>query len=198
MSQDHRKHPSVDGFIRKNHAWKDVLHALRAILLNSPLTEEVKWRQPCYTFQESNVLILGAFKESCVLSFFKGALLKDPKGLLQVPGENTQAARVIRFADTREVEARTPDLKALIQEAIEAEKAGLKVPFKKITEHKLPDELQAAFDKDAAFEKAFRALTPGRQRAYLLHFSSAKQSATRAARIQKHAPRILKGKGMED
>lgn len=190
--------PKVDGYIRKSGQWQEELRALRAILLDSELTEEVKWRQPCYTFQGSNIIILGRFKESCVMSFVKGALLKDPKGILVKPGENTQAARVIRFTDVQQIVQWEPTLKAYVHEAIDAEKAGLKVTFKKITEHAVPEELQSKFHELPALKTAFAALTPGRQRAYILHFSAAKKSKTRAARVDKCVKRILGGKGLED
>ena len=190
--------PQVDGYLRKNKQWQNELKELRRIILDCPLTEEVKWRVPCYTHEGHNVVFLGAFKESCVLSFVKGALLKDRKHILVKPGENTQSARAIRFTSVQEIAKLEPTLKAYIREAIEAETAGLKVKFKKITEHEVPEELQKKLDKDAAFKTAFRALTPGRQRAYILHFSSAKQSKTRESRIEKCTPRILRGKGLDD
>ena len=138
--------PKVDGYIRKNKKWQEELQKLRTIILDCPLTEEVKWRVPCYTFQQSNIVILGAFKESCTLSFVKGALLKDARGILQIPGPNTQSARVIRFTDVREIIQVAPVLKVYIHEAIEVENAGLKVAFKKITEHRIPEEFQTKLD----------------------------------------------------
>lgn len=193
-----KMNPKVDGFVRKNERWQEELQALRKIVLDSPLTEEVKWRVPCYTFENHNVVILGAFKEHCVLSFVKGALLKDPRGILAFPGENTQSARVVRFANVGEIVKIASVLKAYIKEAISVEKAGLKVPLKKITERPIPEELQNKFNDAPALKAAFEALTPGRQRAYLLYFSGAKQSKTREARIEKCAPQILNGKGMDD
>ncbi len=193
-----KMNPKVDGFVRKNERWQEELQALRKIVLDSPLTEEVKWRVPCYTFEDHNVVILGAFKEHCVLSFVKGALLKDPRGILAFPGENTQSARVVRFANVGEIVKIASVLKAYIKEAISVEKAGLKVPLKKITERPIPEELQNKFNDAPALKAAFEALTPGRQRAYLLYFSGAKQSKTREARIEKCAPQILNGKGMDD
>jgi uncharacterized protein YdeI (YjbR/CyaY-like superfamily) len=193
-----KTNPSVDGYLRKNKRWQQELQKLRAIILDSPLTEEVKWRVPCYTFQNSNVVLLGAFKEYCGLSFFKGALLKDAQGILKQPGENTQSARLIRFTKVREIAQMEPILKAYIAEAIEVEKAGLKVRFKKITEHKIPEELQKKLDEIPALKTAFKALTPGRQRAYLLFFSGAKQSKTREARVEKCMQQILNGKGLDD
>lgn len=193
-----KKNPSVDGYLRKNKKWQKELEALRAIALDTPLTEEVKWRVPCYTFDGKNVAFLGAFNESCAFSFVKGALLKDPKGILQKPGENTQSARVIRFTDVEQIAKVAPVLRAYVDEAIQVEKAGLKVKFAKPPEFKLPEELQAKFKQRPEFKAAFSALTPGRQRAYVLHFSGAKQSKTREARIEKHTARILAGKGLDD
>ena len=193
-----KSNPQVDGYIRKNKQWQEELSKLRKILLSTPLTEEVKWRVPCYTFENNNVVILGAFKESCVLSFVKGALLKDAKKILIQPGENTQSARVVRFTDVQQIAKLESTLKAYIHEAMEVEKAGLKVNFKKISEFTIPDELQTKFEEMPALKTAFRALTPGRQRAYLMHFSAAKQSKTRESRIEKCVQRILQGKGLDD
>jgi uncharacterized protein YdeI (YjbR/CyaY-like superfamily) len=190
--------PKVDAYLRRAKKWREEMAELRRIVLDCPLTEELKWRAPCYTFQNSNVVLIGAFKEYCVLSFVKGALLKDAKRILVKPGENTQAVRVIRFTEVREITKIEPTLKAYLHEAIEVEKAGLKVKLKKITERKIPEELQDKFAENPALKTAFRALTPGRQRAYLLHFSAAKQSKTRTSRIEKCMPRILKGKGLAD
>ena len=190
--------PKVDGYVRKNKRWQEELQKLRMILLDSELAEEVKWRVPVYTLRNSNVIILGAFKEYCMLSFVKGALLKDAAGILKKPGENTQASRVIRFTHAGEIGEMEPLLKNYIQEAIAVERAGLKVAFKKITEHKVPEELRRKLDEIPALKAAFAALTPGRQRAYLLFISGAKQSQTREARVEKCMPRILKGKGMDD
>jgi uncharacterized protein YdeI (YjbR/CyaY-like superfamily) len=190
--------PSVDGYIRKNKDWENELTQLRAIILQSPLTEEIKWRVPCYTFQGVNLVILGSYKDGATLSFLKGALLKDPEKILEIPGPNTQSARVIRFTSVPEITRLESTLKAYINEAIEAEKSGLKVEFKKITQHAVPEELQAALDKNPALNTAFKALTPGRQRAYFINISSAKQSTTRAARVEKYIPKILAGKGLDD
>jgi len=189
--------PKVDGYLRK-HKWQEPLEKLRRIILESELTEEVKWRVPCYTFQNSNVVILGSFKEFCSITFVKGALLNDTHGILSKPGENTQSARRIQFTDVAEIVKMAPILRAYIEQAIGVEKAGLKVTLKKITEHKVPQELQARLDETPSLKTAFHALTPGRQRAYLLYFSSAKQSRTRAARIEKCVPQILDGKGLDD
>jgi uncharacterized protein YdeI (YjbR/CyaY-like superfamily) len=193
-----RMNPKVDGYLRKSKQWQEELRKLRMILLDCPLTEEVKWRHPCYTFQEHNIVILGRFKESCVLTFVKGALLKDVKGVLVKPGENTQAARVIRFTNVAQIVELEPILKAYVRQAIEVEKAGLKVKFKKITEFKIPKELKNKFGEMPALKTAFAALTPGRQRGYLLYFSAAKQSKTRESRIEKCTQRILKGNGLDD
>jgi uncharacterized protein YdeI (YjbR/CyaY-like superfamily) len=190
--------PSVDGYVRKNKKWKEELQALRTIILGSELTEEVKWRVPCYTLQNRNVILLGAFKEYCGLTFVKGALLKDDEGILRQPGENTQSARLIRFTHVREITELESTLKAYVDKAIRVEKTGLKVRFKKITEHKIPEELQKKLDEIPALKTAFAALTPGRQRAYLLYFSGAKQAKTRESRIEKCMQQILKGKGLDD
>lgn len=190
--------PKVDGYIRKSKQWQPELQKLRAIILESQLTEEVKWRTPCYTLEGANLVFIGRFKDCCVLSFIKGALLKDPKGILVKPGENTQSARVIRLTSVAQIDALEPVIKSYLQEAIAAEKAGLKVTFKKITEFTVPAELQSKLDELPALKKAFTALTPGRQRAYLMHISSAKQSKTRHARVEKCMPQILSGKGLDD
>jgi uncharacterized protein YdeI (YjbR/CyaY-like superfamily) len=193
-----KTNPSVDGFIRKSKEWQDELQELRRIILDAPLVEEVKWRVPCYTFEGSNLLFIGRFKESCVLSFVKGVLLKDPKGILIQQTENSQSVRIVRFTSVQQIKKLEPVLKAYIREAIDLEKAGVKVKLKKISEFTVPEELQAKLDELPALKKAFSSLTPGRQRAYLLHFSSAKQSKTRAARVEKCMPQILKGKGLDD
>jgi uncharacterized protein YdeI (YjbR/CyaY-like superfamily) len=190
--------PKVDAVISKAKKWREEFEKLRTILLDCGLTEELKWWQPCYTYQNSNVAIIGGFKDYCALSFFKGALLKDTHGILIKPGENTQSARYIKFTNVQEIIRMKPILKAYIKEAIEIEKAGLKVNFKKITEHKIPEEFQNKLDKIPALETAFHALTPGRQRAYLLYFSAPKQSSTRESRIEKYMQQILKGKGLND
>ncbi len=168
------------------------------ILLGCGLTEELKWGKPCYTFQKSNIVIIQGFKEFCALLFCKGALLKDAKGILIQQTENVQAARQIRFTNVRQIAAMAPVLKAYVREAIAAEKAGLKVNYKKTSEFKIPEELQNRFDEDLAFKKAFVALTPGRQRGYILYFSAAKQSKTRESRVEKCMQQILNGKGLND
>ncbi|MDR3406608.1 MAG: DUF1801 domain-containing protein [Chthoniobacter sp.] len=189
--------PKVDGFFKKAKKWREELEELRRVILDCPLTEELKWGKPCYTFQESNIVILQGFKEFCALLFAKGALLKDPHGLLEKPGESTQAARRIPFTHVREIVKLAPVLKAYVREAIAAEKAGLKVEFKKNPEP-IPEELQNKLDEIPAFKTAFEALTPGRQRAYILYFSAPKQSKTRESRVEKWRPQILKGKGLND
>lgn len=191
------KNAEVDAFLSKAGQWRKELEALRELVLQCPLTEELKWGKPCYTFQGSNIVILQAFKETCALLFAKGALLKDPKGILEKPGENTQAARRIPFTGVKEITALGSVIRSYIHEAIEAEKAGLEVAFKKEPEP-APEELQIKLGQNAAFKAAFESLTPGRRRAYILHFSGAKQSQTRAARIEKCLPRILEGKGLND
>ena len=188
----------VDAILRKTKKWQEELMQLRMILLDCGLTEELKWGQPCYTFQDSNVVIMGGFKEYCALSFFKGALLKDPKGILIQPGENTQSARMIRFTHVREIVELEPILKAYVYAAMDVERAGLKVEFKKIAEFPIPEEFQARLDESRALKTAFEALTPGRRRAYIMHFSAAKQSKTRESRVEKCVPRILAGKGLND
>lgn len=189
--------PKVDAYVKRQKNWQEETVRLRQISLDCGLHEELKWGKPCYSFQESNVVIIQGFKESCALLFCKGALLKDPKGLLEKPGENTQAARRIRFTNVEQIAKLEPTLRKFIKEAIEAEKAGLEIVYKKNPEP-VPEELEKKFDESAAFNTAFHALTPGRQRAYILYFSGAKQSTTRTSRIDKCAPQILKGKGLND
>jgi uncharacterized protein YdeI (YjbR/CyaY-like superfamily) len=193
-----RMNPKVDGFLRKAKKWREELQKLRAIVLDCGLTEEVKWRQPCYTFQGRNIALIHGFKEYCALLFFNGALLKDAKGILEKPGENTQAGRRIPFTSVREIVKMESTLEAYIHEAIEVEKAGLKVKLKKTREFVIPEEFQNKLDEMAALKTAFDALTPGRQRAYILHFSAAKQSKTRASRVEKWMQQILDGKGIDD
>jgi len=193
-----KTNPQVNAYLKKAKKWQEELQQLRALLLSLPLTEELKWSKPCYTFNEANVVVILPLKEYCTLLFCKGALLKDPHHLLVKAGENTQAARQIRLTSAAEITAKKTILKAYIQNAIEVEKAGLEVTYKKIEEFKIPDEFQKQLDRNPALKKAFTALTPGRQRHYLIHFSGAKQSATRESRIQKCLPQILKGKGLLD
>jgi uncharacterized protein YdeI (YjbR/CyaY-like superfamily) len=182
----------------KVHSWTEELAKLREIVLDCGLTEELKWSHPVYTFQKSNVILLGAFKANCVISFLKGALLKDAGKILQKPGENTQAGRVIRFTDVRQIIELEAVLKAYIYEAVEIEKAGLKMEFKETKDFVMPDELQTTFDQIPNLKNAFESLTPGRQRGYILHFSQPKQSKTREERIKKCLPQILIGKGLND
>jgi len=191
-----RMTPEVDLFLSKANKWREEFGKLRMILLDSPLTEELKWGKPCYTFQKSNIVIIQGFKESCALLFCKGALLKDPHSILKKPGENTQAARRILFTHVREIVGMETILKAYLDEALAVEKAGLKVNFK--TELLFPEEFQNKLDEIPALKTAFKALTPGRQRAYNLYFSAPKQSKTRESRVEKCMPQILNGKGLND
>lgn len=190
--------PKVDEYLLNAKKWRKELEKLRAIALDCMLDEELKWNSPCYSFQKTNIIIIGELKDSCVLSFIKGALLSDTNGILSKPGENSQSARVIKFTNVKQIIDLEAILKAYIYEAIEVEKAGLKVVFKDNSELVLIEELQKVLRKNAALKKAFNALTPGRQRAYNLFFSDAKQSATREARIEKFKQRILDGKGIND
>lgn len=193
-----RMNPKVDEFISKANQWKEEYEKLRNIVLDCELTEELKWRLPCYTFEKSNIVIIQNFKEYCALMFFKGALLKDANGILIKPGENSQAQRQIRFTNVQEIAEMEPILKAFIYEAIGVEKAGLKVNFKKTTEYIIPEELQNKFDEIPALKTAFEELTPGRQRQYILYFSQPKQSKTRESRVEKYMQHILDGKGLND
>ena len=186
--------PKVDEYLRKAKKWKEEFEKLRRISLDCGLTEELKWGKPCYTFQESNIVIIQGFKEFCALLFCKGALLNDPSGILKKFG--WQAARRIPFTNVREIVKMKTVLKAYIHEA--KEKAGLKVKYKKTSEFKIPEELQNKLDDTPALKKAFDALTPGRQRGYLLYFSQPKQSKTRVARVEKCMQQVLKGKGLND
>ena len=192
------KNPKVDVFFRKGTKWQEQFRKLRTIVLNCGLTEELKWGKPCYTFQQRNVVLIHGFKEYCALLFMKGALLKDAKGILVQQTDNVQAARQIRFTNVREIVKREPILKAYIKEAIEVQKAGLEVNYKETSEFKVPEEFQNKSDAIPALRTAFGALTPGRQRGYLLYFSGAKQSQTRESRIEKCMQQILNGKGLDD
>lgn len=180
----------------KVHNWQEELRQLRMIVLDCGLTEELKWKVPCYTFGKKNVAILAAFKDYCAISFFKGALMKDEQGILEKPGDNTQAVRLIRFTNVHQVLKMEPVVRAYIKEAIDLEKSGKKVGFKKELEP-MPEELERTLEEDPAFRSAFEALTPGRQRGYILYFSSARQSATRQSRIEKYREQIFKGKGLQ-
>lgn len=182
----------------KVNSWQKEMKHIRRIILDCGLTEELKWGVPCYTFQKSNIAVLAAFKEYCSLSFFKGALLSDSNGILTQPTENTQSARLIRFTSVREILNLEPAIKAHLYEAMEVEKAGLKVDFKKVSELVIPEEFQKKMKEIPALKNAFEALTPGRQKGYLLYFSGAKQSSTRIARIDKYLLQIIKGKGLND
>lgn len=190
--------PEVDQYLAEAEKWKEELAALRSILLDCDLDEELKWRSPCYCYKKHNVAIIGELKDCCTLSFFKGTLLKDPRGILQKPGENTRAGRVIRFTGVEEIEALAPVLKEYLKEAVELEKAGRKVDFDQDRDIEIPEEFQSKLDEEPGLKTAFEALTPGRQRAYLLFFSGAKQSKTRTSRVEKYIPRILDGKGIND
>lgn len=193
-----KMNPKVDFYFSKAQKWHEELNQLRVIILDCGLAEELKWGVPCYTFQKSNVVLIHVFKEYCAMLFFKGALLHDPNGILIQQTENVQAARQVRFTNTQEIVEREPILKTYIYEAIEVEKAGLKVNFKKSAELVIPEELKNKFNKIPALKIAFNALTPGRQRAYLLHFSAPKQSRTRESRVEKCMQRMLNGKGLND
>ena len=193
-----RMNPKVDFYFNKAKKWQEEIERLRMIVLDCGLTEELKWGVPCYTFQKSNIVLIHVFKEYCALLFFKGALLNDAKGILIQQTKNVQAARQIRFTNVREIVKMQSILKAYIHEAIEVEKAGLKVPPKKTKEFDIPEEFQNKLNKNPALKKAFSVLTPGRQRAYLLYFSQPKQSKTREARVEKFIPQILNGKGLND
>ena len=193
-----RRNPKVDGYLRKSTKWQKEQEKLRKIVLDCQLAEELKWGTPCYTLQKSNIVLIHAFKEYCALLFFKGALLKDANGILIQQTKNVQAARQIRFTNVREIVEMEPILKAYIHEAIEAEKTGLKVKFKKTSEFTSPEEFQNRLDAIPALKTAFNALTPGRQRAYIVYFSAPKQSKTREARIAKCVQQILNGKGLND
>jgi uncharacterized protein YdeI (YjbR/CyaY-like superfamily) len=190
--------PKVDFYFNKEKKWHEELAKLRRIVLDCPLTEELKWGVPCYTFQKSNILLIHVFKEYCAILFVKGALLKDANGILIQQTENVQAARQVRFTNLQEIVELEPVLKTYIHEAIEVEKAGLKVNYKKAEEFSIPDEFQRKLAENPALETAFYALTPGRQRAYLLYFSAPKQSKTREARVEKYLPQILNGQGLND
>jgi len=190
--------PKVDGYLKKAKKWQEEFKKLRRIILGCQLTEELRWGKPCYTFQKANIVLIHGFKDYCALLFFKGALLKDAKGILIQQTENVQAARQIRFTNVREIVAMEPILRAYIHGAIEVEKAGLKVNYKKTSEFVLPEEFQNKLDEIPALKTAFDSLTPGRQRGYILYFSGAKQSKTRESRVEKCMQQILNGKGLND
>ena len=190
--------PKVDFFFDKASKWQKEYLQLRAIVLECELNEELKWGVPCYTYQDSNVVLIHGFKEYCALLFHKGALLNDTNGILIQQTENVQSARQIRFTDLQEIVELRPVLKTYIYEAIEVEKAGLKVELKKTKEYAVPEEFQVKLDENEMLKQAFEKLTPGRQRGYLLYFDSAKQAKTREARVEKVIPQILEGKGLND
>ncbi len=190
--------PKVDFYFNKAPKWQHEIAQLRTIVLSCGLTEELKWGVPCYTFEKKNIVLIHVFKEYCAVLFFKGALLTDAKGILIQQTENVQAARQMRFTSVAGVVKMKAALKAYIHEAIEVEKAGLKVELKKTSDYTIPAEFQIKLDKDANLKKAFKALTPGRQRAYIFYFSSAKLPKTREARVEKYIPHILDGRGLDD
>ncbi|MCR6642761.1 MAG: DUF1801 domain-containing protein [Sporocytophaga sp.] len=188
----------VDFYFNKAQKWQEEIERLREIVLDCGLTEELKWGSPCYVFEEKNIVLIHTFKEYCALLFFKGALLKDIKGILIQQTENVQAARQIRFTNIKEVLKLEKVLKSYIYEAVEIEKAGLKVELKKTSDYSIPEEFQKKLDKMKSLKTAFEALTPGRQRAYLFYFSQPKQTNTREARVEKYIQQILDGKGLND
>lgn len=190
--------PKVDFYFSKSKKWQSELEQLRVIILDCGLTEALKWGVPCYTFQQNNILLIHEFKEYCAMLFMKGALLNDADNILIQQTENVQAARQIRFTNVQEIIDMKATLKAYIYEAIEVEKAGLKVVLKKTEDYKIPHEFQQKLEKIPDLKTAFEALTPGRQRAYIFHFSQPKQSKTREARVEKCMPQILVGKGLND
>lgn len=190
--------PKVDAFLKRQKTWKEEFTNLRRIILGCGLTEELKWGQPCYTDEGKNIVLIHGFKEYCAVLFIKGALLKDAKRVLIQQTPNVQVPRQIRFTSLRDVLKLEKTLKAYVREAIEVERAGLKVELKKTADFAIPEELRVRLEKDRALKAAFRALTPGRQRGYIFYFSQAKQSKTRESRIEKCIPRIREGLGLED
>ena len=190
--------PKVDWFFAKDTKWQKEYEKLRMIILDCGLIEELKWGCPCYTFQNTNVVLIHGFKEYCALLFFKGALLNDPNGILIQQTKNVQSARQIRFTNIREIVKMEKTLKAYVYEAIEVERVGLKVKMKKTSDFKIPEEFQKKLNKSTALKKAFDQLTPGRQRAYIFHFSQPRLAKTREARVEKYAKQILAGKGLND
>jgi len=190
--------PKVDFFFNKATKWQEEYKQLRMIILDCGLIEELKWGVPCYTFQKKNIVIIHGFKEYCAILFPKGVLLSDTKGILIQQTENVQSARQVRFTSLKQIVKMAPTLKAYVYEAIEVEKAGLKVALKKATEYSIPKEFKIKLDKNPALKTAFKALTPGRQKGYLFYFSQPKLSKTREARVEKYIPQILSGKGLDD
>jgi uncharacterized protein YdeI (YjbR/CyaY-like superfamily) len=195
---EHTLNPKVDAYVERLKNWVDEVRELRAVCLDGGLGEDLKWGVPCYTLEGRNVVLIHSFKEYCALLFFKGALLKDAKGILIRQTDNVQAARQVRFKNVEEIRKLKTVLKAYVADAVKVEKSGLKVELKKTEEFSVPEEFQAKLDEMLELKTAFEALTPGRRRAYLLHFSSAKQSKTRTARVLKAIPDILSGKGLDD
>jgi len=189
---------NIDWFFNKAAKWQKEIEQLRKIVLDCGLTEELKWGCPCYTFEGKNIVLIHVFKEYCALLFFKGALMKDPEGILIRQTENVQSARQIRFTNLKEIVKLAPVIKAYIYQAVEVEEAGLKVPLKKTKDFTIPEEFQKKLDEMPSLKTAFEALTPGRQRAYIFYFSQPKQSKTREARIEKYIDKIFEGKGLDD
>lgn len=192
------KSPKVDAYIARAKIWQAETKKLRAILLDAKLDEDLKWGKPCYAYRGSNLAIIQGFKDQCSVMFFKGSLLRDPRGVLVAPGENSQAARRMQFTSVGEITRREPELRAFVDQAVKVEQAGLKVAFTEKRQLVLADELVEKLDADPDLAEAFHGLTPGRQRAYNLFFTAAKQSKTRASRVEKCIPRILAGKGLAD
>lgn len=190
--------PEVDWFFAKDTKWQEEYEKLRTIILDCGLIEELKWGCPCYTYENTNVVLIHGFKDYCAMLFFKGALLNDPNGILIQQTKNVQSARQVRFTNVKEIVKMEKILKAYVYEAIEVERAGLQVKMKKTSDFKIPGEFQKQLDKKAALKKAFDALTPGRQRAYIFYFSQPKLSKTREARVEKYMKQILNGKGLDD
>ena len=193
-----KRNPRVAFFFDKDSKWQAEYEKLRTICLSAGLTELLKWGQPCYSLDNANIVLIHGFKDYCALLFFKGALLKDPKGLLVQQTENVQSARQLRFTNLKEITRLQATIKSYITDAIRVEKSGLKMQFKSVKEFKMPEEFKKILDTMPDVKKSFYALTPGRQRGYLLYFGSAKQEKTREARVEKYIPAILKGKGLED
>ncbi len=190
--------PKVDFYFAKAKKWQEDIELLRTIVLDCGLKEELKWGCPCYSLEGANIVLIHVFKEYCALLFFKGALMNDPKGILIQQTKNVQVPRQVRFTSAKEITKLKSILKSYIRNAIEVEKAGLKVELKKTSEYEMPEEFKNKLDKNAALKKAFKALTPGRQKGYLFYFSSAKQSKTRETRVEKYIPQIMAGKGIDD
>jgi uncharacterized protein YdeI (YjbR/CyaY-like superfamily) len=190
--------PEVDAYLSELTQWRDESEKLRKIILGTELTEELKWGKPCYKYGNTNLVIIQGFKDYCALLFFKGVLLSDPEGVLVKTGENTEVGRQLRFTSVKEITKLAPVIRAYIYEAIEVERAGLKVEVKKSTELDIPEEFQQQLKANAALKKAFFALTQGRQKAYIFYFSGAKQSKTRMSRVEKCIPQILDGKGLNE